>query len=52
MTEREQDLRERESRESSKTKFEEAAERESEDRAREAEDVRDLPPPREETEGD
>lgn len=46
--EREQEKRDRESRESSKTKFEEAAERESEERAREAEDVRDLPPPREE----
>jgi hypothetical protein len=48
MTEREEDKRDRESRESSKTKFEEAAERESEERARVAEDMRDLPPPREE----
>jgi hypothetical protein len=52
MTEREQDKRERESRESSETKYEEAVERESEERAREAEDVRDLPPPREENDGD
>jgi len=52
MTEREQDKRERESRESSDTKYEEAVEHESEERARQAEDVGDLPPPREENEGD
>jgi hypothetical protein len=52
MTDREQEQRDRESRESSKTKYEEAVERESEERAREAEDVRDLPPPREENDGD
>src|SRR4029450_4334243 len=48
MTEREQEQRDRESRESSKTKYEESVERESEERAREAEDIRELPPPREE----
>ena len=52
MTEREQDKRERESRESAETKYEDAVERESDERARQAEDVRDLPPPREENEGD
>ena len=52
MTEREQDRRERESRDSPETKYEEALERESEERAREAEDVRDLPPPREENDRD
>jgi hypothetical protein len=52
MTEREQDKRERGSRESAETKYEEAVEHESEERARQAEDVRDLPPPREENDGD
>jgi hypothetical protein len=52
MTEREQEQRDRESRESSETKYEEAAERESEERAREADDLRDLPHPREENDGD
>jgi hypothetical protein len=52
MTEREQDRRDRESRESPETKYEEAAGRESDERAREAEDVRDLPPPREENGSD
>jgi hypothetical protein len=44
--------RERESQESSETKYDELVERESEERAKEAEQLRDLPPPREETEGD
>jgi hypothetical protein len=52
MTEREQEQRDRESRESSETKYEDAAERESEERAREADDLRDLPHPREENDGD
>jgi hypothetical protein len=52
MTEREQDQRDRESLESSQTKYEEEAVHESAERAREAEDVRDLPPPREENGGD
>ena len=50
--EREQEERDRESRESSKTKYEELAERESEERAREVEESDDLPPPREENDGD
>jgi hypothetical protein len=43
--------RERESQESSETKYEELVERESEERAKEAERLRDLPLPEEETEG-
>ncbi len=41
--------RERESEESSETKYEELVERESEERAKEAEKLRDLPLPEEET---
>jgi len=43
--------RERESEESSETKYEEAVERESEERAEEARRLGDVPPPREESEG-
>ncbi len=43
--------RERESQESSETKYEEAVERESEERAEDARRVADVPPPREESEG-
>ncbi len=44
--------RERESQESGETKFEERREREADERAREAEQLEDLPPPREENDGD
>ena len=44
--------RERESQESSETKWDELVERESEDRAEEAKRLKDLPLPEEETEGD
>ena len=44
--------RERESKESSETKWDELVERESEDRAEEAKRLKDLPLPEEETEGD
>ena len=43
--------RERESQESSETKYEEAVERESEEAAEKAREVGDVPPPREESEG-
>ena len=43
--------RERESQESSETKYDEAVERESEERAEGAREVGDVPPPREESEG-
>ena len=49
---REQDERERESRESPETRYDEAVERESEERAEEAELLHDLPPPKEENDGD
>jgi len=52
MGEREQDRRDCESRESAETKYDEAVRRESEERADEAEQVRDLPPPREENDDD
>jgi hypothetical protein len=44
--------RERESEESSETKYEELVERESEERAKEAERLRDMPLPEEDSEGD
>jgi hypothetical protein len=44
--------RERESQESTETKYEEAGEREAQERAEEARQLGDPPPPREETEGD
>jgi hypothetical protein len=50
--EREQDQRERESRESPETKYEEAVEQESEQRAADAARVADVPAPREENDGD
>jgi hypothetical protein len=52
MAEREQDERERESRESSETKFDEAVRQESEERAEVAERLPDVPPPSEENDGD
>ena len=44
--------RERESQESSETKYDEAVERESEERAADAERLGEPPPPEEEREGD
>jgi hypothetical protein len=44
--------RERESEESSETKWDELVERESEERAREAEKLRNMPLPEEDSEGD
>jgi hypothetical protein len=52
MTERDQEQRERESQESPRTKYEEAVERESEERAAAAERLEDVPPPREDSEDD
>jgi hypothetical protein len=49
---REQDERERESRESSETRYDEEVRRESEERAETAERLPDPPPPEEENEGD
>jgi hypothetical protein len=43
--------RERESEESSETKYEELVERESEERAEEAQRLRDMPLPEEDSEG-
>ena len=50
--EREQDIRERESRESDETKYEERAREESEERAEEAARIPEPPPPEEENDRD
>lgn len=49
---REQDERERESRESAETKYEEAVRKESEQRSEAAERLPETPPPKEENDGD
>ena len=50
--EREQDIRDRESRESDETKYEERVREESQERAEEAAQMPEPPPPEEENDGD